>query len=145
MRSRSQARGPLSVWKDGEYVFTCEGGIEAFEFERAVYLECAPGDVQPHHGLMVHASAPNPTDDICTTLTTQYAAAGVFAYTAPVIDTRHRNQVVRGEPPRTARVEAGTIELPPDFTSHCLSHRTPPRPVCSQGSNSVRWAAQSVM
>lgn len=113
----SQARGPLSVWKDGEYVFTCEGDMDASELDRAVYVECAPGDVQAHHGLMVHASAPNPTDNICTTLTIQYAAADAFAYTAPVIDSRHRNQMVRGEPPRTARLEAGTIELPPDFTA----------------------------
>ncbi len=66
---------------------------------------------------MVHASAPNLTAGICTTLTIQYAAADAFAYAPPVIDARHRNQMVRGEPPRTARVEAGTIELPPDFSA----------------------------
>lgn len=27
----------------------------------------------------------------------QYAAADAFAYTAPVIDSRHRNRMVRGE------------------------------------------------
>jgi hypothetical protein len=33
-----------------------------------------------------------------------------------VIDSVHRNAMVRGEPARHARVEAGTVELPPDFS-----------------------------
>jgi hypothetical protein len=45
------------------------------------------------------------------------AAADAFAYTAPVIDSRHRNRMVRGEPARHARVEAGVVELPPDFSA----------------------------
>ena len=113
----SHADGPLSVWRNGIYVFTCEHDMNPADFERAVYLECAPGDVQAHHGLAVHASAPNPTDRLCATLTIQYAAADAFAYTAPVIDSVHRDAMVRGEPSRFARVEAGMIELPPDFSA----------------------------
>ena len=113
----SQALGPLSVWRDGVYVFTCEDGVPQDDFDRAVYVECAPGDIQVHHGLMVHASAPNPTDELCVTLTIQYAAADAFAYTAPVIDSIHRNAIVRGTPSRVARLEAGIVELPPDFSA----------------------------
>ena len=36
---------------------------------------------------------------------------------APVIDSRHRNAMVRGRPVTHARVEAGMIELPPDFSA----------------------------
>jgi hypothetical protein len=43
--------------------------------------------------------------------------SGAFAYTAPVIDSKHRNRMVRGEPSRYARVETGVIELPPDFSA----------------------------
>jgi ectoine hydroxylase-related dioxygenase (phytanoyl-CoA dioxygenase family) len=113
----SHTAGPLSIWRDGVYVFTCEGGIDPADLEQAVFLECGPGDVQAHHGLAVHASAPNPTDALCTTLTIQYAAADAFAYTAPVIDSVHRGAIVRGERSRFARVEAGMIELPPDFSA----------------------------
>ncbi len=113
----SHAGGPLSIWRDGVYVFTCEHDMDPADFDRAVYLECVPGDVQVHHGLAVHASAPNPTEQLCTTLTIQYAAADAFAYTAPVIDSIHRGATVRGEPSRVARVEAGMIELPPDFSA----------------------------
>lgn len=112
----SQEKGPLSIWRDGAYVFTCEHAMEGGDFADAEFVECGPGDVQAHHGLMVHASAPNPTPDLCTTLTIQYAAADAFAYTAPVIDSIHRNRMVRGEPSSVARVEAGVIELPPDFS-----------------------------
>ena len=82
----SHRLGPLSVWKDGQYVFTCEDDMDPGSLGQAVYVECVPGDVQCHHGLAVHASAPNPTDEVCITLTVQYAAADAFAYTAPVID-----------------------------------------------------------
>lgn len=47
----------------------------------------------------------------------QYVAADAFAYSAPVIDSCHRNRMVRGEPVRHARVEQGVIELPPDFSA----------------------------
>lgn len=113
----SHRKGPLSVWQDGAYVFSCEHGIDPGDFDKIVYMECEPGDVLAHHGLAVHASAPNPTPDVAVTLTIQYAAADAFAYTAPVIDSRHRNMMVRGEPSRLARVEAGDIELPPDFSA----------------------------
>src|SRR5690606_32096657 len=81
------------------------------------FMECEPGDVLAHHGLTVHASTPNPSDTLIATLTIQYAAADAFAYTAPVIDSIHRNRMVRGEPSRFARVEAGMIELPQDFAA----------------------------
>lgn len=113
----SHMNGPLSIWQDGTYVFTCEHEVDAQDFDKSVFLECRPGDVQAHHGLAVHASAPNPTDELCVTLTIQYAAADAYAYTAPVIDSVHRNRMVRGEPSRFARVEAGVIELPPDFSA----------------------------
>jgi ectoine hydroxylase-related dioxygenase (phytanoyl-CoA dioxygenase family) len=87
------------------------------ELAQAEYSEVDPGDLVAHHGLSVHASAPNHSDALRTTYIIQYVAADAFAYTAPVIDSRHRNQMVRGEPPRYARVEAGVIELPPDFSA----------------------------
>ncbi len=117
MIPRSHLKGPLSIWQDGAYVFTCEHGLAAEDFDKIVYLECEPCDVLAHQGLAVHASTPNPTSDLVITLTIQYAAADAFAYTAPVIDSRHRNMMVRGEPSRTAPVEAGEIELPPDFSA----------------------------
>ena len=83
----------------------------------AVDSELDPGDLVAHHGLVVHGSAPNLSDALRTTCIIQYAAADALAYTAPVIDSVHRNRMVRGEPPRFARVEAGTIELPPDFSA----------------------------
>lgn len=113
----SHRGGPLSIWRDGEYVFTCEGGMTEADFERVVDAPCAPGDVIAHHGLAVHGSTANPTDELCITLTIQYAAADAFAYTAPVIDSIHRGRMVRGQPARFARLEAGTIELPPDFSA----------------------------
>jgi hypothetical protein len=52
-----------------------------------------------------------------TTYIIQYVAADAFAYTAPVIDSCHRNCMVRGHPARYAKVEQGNIELPPDFSN----------------------------
>ncbi len=73
--------------------------------------------VVAHHGLAVHGSSQNRSDTLRTTYIIQYAAADSFAYTAPVVDSIHRNQMVRGEPATHARVETGIIELPPDFSA----------------------------
>jgi len=91
--------------------------MTADDFAKAEDNELDPGDVVAHHGLVVHGSNPNLSDDIRTTYIMQYAAADAFAYTALVIDSRHRNRMVRCEPARHARVEAGVIELPPDFSA----------------------------
>ena len=113
----SHRRGPLSIWRDGVYVFTCEHAMEPGDIDHAEDVECEPGDIILHHGMTVHGSASNAGDRPAITFTAQYAAADSFAYTAPVIDSRHRNWMVRGEPARQARVEAMTVELPPDFSA----------------------------
>ncbi len=113
----SHRRGPLSIWRDGAYVFTCEHAMAAGDIEAADAVECEPGDIILHHGLTVHGSAPNATGSPAVTFTAQYAAADAFAYTAPVIDSPHRNWMVRGEAAKRARVEAMTVELPPDFSA----------------------------
>lgn len=113
----SHRGGARSHWADGRYVLNCNQSMSDRELATAEDSEVDPGDVVAHHGLVVHGSAPNPSLDIRTTWIIQYAAADAFAYTAPVIDSRHRNRMVRGEPASHARVEAGVIELPPDFSA----------------------------
>ena len=112
----SHQRGPLSTWRDGKYVFTCADSMREEDFASAVDLEAKPGDIIVHHGLAVHGSEPNRTDALAATLTIQYAAADAFAFTAPVIDSIHRNAPVRGEPAHHARLIAGNVELPADFS-----------------------------
>lgn len=112
----SHKRGALSTWRDGRYVFTCEHEMLDGDMSEAVDLEAEPGDIIVHHGLAVHGSEPNPVDTLVATMTIQYAAADAFAFTAPVIDSIHRDQMVRGEPASHARLVAGHVELPPDFS-----------------------------
>jgi ectoine hydroxylase-related dioxygenase (phytanoyl-CoA dioxygenase family) len=112
----SQRRGPLSHWDKGRYTLNCNPSVTGEELARAEYNEAEPGDVLAHHGLVVHGSEANLSPDIRSTLIIQYAAADAMAYTAPVIDSMHRNWMVRGAPPTHARVEAGIVELPPDFS-----------------------------
>ena len=109
--------GARSHWHEGKYLLNCNASMTAEELRRAVYSELDPGDVVAHHGLSLHSSSQNSSDDLRTTYIIQYAAADAFAYTAPVIDSRHRNAMVRGRPATHARVEAGMIELPPDFSA----------------------------
>lgn len=112
----SHKQGPLSHWADGKYALNCNASLTAETQTLAEFDEADPGDVLAHHGLVVHGSESNLSEKIRTTLIIQYAAADAFAYTAPVIDSIHRNGMVRGEPATHARVEAGVIELPPDFS-----------------------------
>jgi ectoine hydroxylase-related dioxygenase (phytanoyl-CoA dioxygenase family) len=113
----SHKQGPRSHWDKGVYRLNCNASMTADDFARAVDNELDVGDVVAHHGLVVHGSSQNDSDSLRTTYIIQYAAADAFAYTAPVIDSRHRNAMVRGEPATHARVEAGLIELPPDFSA----------------------------
>ncbi len=110
-------QGPRSHWDRGRYLLNCNAQTSAEEVARAVPSELEPGDIVAHHGLVVHGSGPNDSDTLRTTWIIQYVAADAYAYTAPVIDSRHRNRMVRGEPARFARLEAGRIELPPDFSA----------------------------
>ena len=110
-------QGPRSHWDSGRYLLNCNAQTMPEEIARAVDSELDPGDIVAHHGLVVHGSAPNLSQTLRTTWIIQYAAADAFAYTAPVIDSIHRNRMVHGEPARFARVEAGSIELPPDFSA----------------------------
>lgn len=110
-------QGPRSHWDGGRYLLSCNAQTTPEEVSRAVDSELDPGDIVAHHGLVVHGSAPNRSETMRTTWIIQYAAADAFAYTAPVIDSIHRNRMVHGEPSRFARVEAGSIELPPDFSA----------------------------
>ena len=114
---RSHRQGPRSHWDGSRYTLNCNPSMTADELRIAVDSELDPGDIVAHHGLVVHGSSPNLSDSMRTTYIIQYAAADAFAYTAPVIDSRHRNRMVRGEPARHARLEAGIVELPPDFSA----------------------------
>jgi ectoine hydroxylase-related dioxygenase (phytanoyl-CoA dioxygenase family) len=114
---RSHRQGPRSHWANGKYMLNCNGSMSDADFAIVEDNELDPGDIVAHHGLAVHGSSANLSGSIRTTYIIQYAAADAFAYTAPVIDSRHRNVMVRGAPARYARVEQGLIELPPDFSA----------------------------
>ena len=113
----SHLQGARSHWDQGRYTLNCNASMTSQELAVAEDSELDPGDIVAHHGLTVHGSSPNRSDSMRTTYIIQYAAADAFAYTAPVIDSRHRNRMVRGEPARFARLEAGMVELPPDFSA----------------------------
>lgn len=113
----SHRQGPRSHWNQGVYKLNCNASMTPDDFARVVDNELDPGDIVAHHGLVVHGSSQNRSDDLRTTYIIQYAAADALAYTAPVIDSCHRNLMVRGEPATHARVETGVIELPPDFSA----------------------------
>ena len=110
-------RGPRSHWHEGKYLLNCNASMTEEDFRQVVDNELDPGDIVAHHGLSLHGSSQNSSDDLRTTYIIQYAAADAFAYTAPVIDSRHRNVMVRGRPATHARVESGMIELPPNFSA----------------------------
>ena len=106
----SHRQGPRSHWDQGRYTLNCNAGMTAADMAQVVDNELDPGDIVVHHGLAVHGSSANLSDAVRTTYIIQYVAADAFAYTAPVIDSRHRNRMVRGEPARHARVEQGVID-----------------------------------
>jgi ectoine hydroxylase-related dioxygenase (phytanoyl-CoA dioxygenase family) len=113
----SHLQGPRSHWANGKYVLNCNTSMMAHDLALIEDSELDPGDIVAHHGLVVHGSSANLSNDTRTTYIIQYVAADAFAYTAPVIDSTHRNRMVRGEASRYARVEQGMIELPPDFSA----------------------------
>lgn len=113
----SHRQGPRSHWDQDRYTLNCNASMTDADMAHVVDNELDPGDIVAHHGLTVHGSSANLSSVVRTTYIIQYVAADAFAYTAPVIDSCHRNRMVRGEPARHARVEQGVIELPPDFSA----------------------------
>lgn len=113
----SHKMGPRSHWENDVYKLNCNHAMTSEDFSTVVDNELDLGDVVAHHGLAVHGSSQNRSDNLRTTYIIQYAAADSFAYTAPVVDSIHRSKMVRGVPATHARVEAGVIELPPDFSA----------------------------
>jgi hypothetical protein len=113
----SHRQGPRSHWDQGRYTLNCNASMTAADMAQVVDNELEPGDIVAHHGLAVHGSSANLSDAVRTTYIVQYESADEYDSTEPVIDSRHRNHMVRGEPARHARVEQGVIELPPDFSA----------------------------
>lgn len=102
---------------DGSWI----GAIEAHRFgsdelERAVEITGPPGTVSVHHGLTVHASAPNHSDVGRPVLVITYAAADAIPYTAPPYLSSHYGELVRGVEPGVAHHEELVLTLPPDWT-----------------------------
>lgn len=79
-------------------------------------MELRAGDVSIHHCIAVHGSSRNTSPKQRRLLINQYAAADAMALTYNTSTTQYDGHIVAGEPSRFARMEAGLVLLPPDFS-----------------------------
>jgi hypothetical protein len=125
--------GPRGHRHEGKYLLNCNASMTEEDFRQVVENELDPGDIVAHHGLSLHGSSQNRSDELRTTYIIQYAAADAFAYTAPVIDSRHRNAMVRGKP---ATMRASRLER-----SNCRPTSAPAIPASTRCRRPTRCRA----
>ncbi len=74
------------------------------------------GSVTVHNYRTVHGSKPNNSDRARPLLLYVLSAADAMTYTPQPLPSRYEEQILRGEPARTAHHEPGRYRLPPDWS-----------------------------
>lgn len=111
----SHREGQKSLWQDG--VFT--GEVDA-QTARAARAQARPvtgrqGSVCLMHTKLLHGSEPNQSRSARALYICVYSAADAIPLTRSPLPNRFEGRVVRGRASRFARIDPGTVELPPSY------------------------------
>jgi ectoine hydroxylase-related dioxygenase (phytanoyl-CoA dioxygenase family) len=90
--------------------------LTAIDTEAAEYLPGPAGSVTLHHYRAVHGSKPNHSPRGRPLLLNVVSAADALPYTFNPLKSRYAQHIIRGEAARSAHIEGGRRELPPDWS-----------------------------
>lgn len=79
-------------------------------------MELRAGDMSIHHCVTIHGSSHNTSPNRRRLLINQYAAADAYPLTANSSATEFDGYIVAGERAKFARLDAGTVLMPPDHS-----------------------------
>jgi ectoine hydroxylase len=111
-------RGPIHTHYDAAGRFV--GSMQAADVARLdrgdhVLLALPAGSIHIHHYRLIHWSAPNTSASERRLLINAYSAADAVDQGPDLTGSSLVGTIVRGQPARTVRREAGEMPLPPDF------------------------------
>ena len=90
--------------------------VARFDPREARLLALPAGSIHIHHYRLIHWSAPNTSPGDRRLLINSYSAADAIPLVPDSTHSPLYGAVVRGQPARTVRRQAGEIRLPPDFS-----------------------------
>ena len=104
-----------SHFEDGRFVGATPAALDADFLARSEPIVGRAGDACFMHTWCVHGSEANRSDAPRRLLICDYAAADARPLMAPQMASDHSGRVVRGRATRVVRLEAGLLELPPNY------------------------------
>ncbi len=105
-------RERYSHYQDDRFIGTTAPEHDADFARRAEAVTGEPGDVCFMHTWCVHGSGNNRAATPRRLLICDYVAADAVPLTPTMVPSVHTGRIVRGRPSRTARLRAGSVELP---------------------------------
>ena len=125
-----EAQGPLGVIPEshkgplfdqfndkGQWVgCIAERDLARVDVAKAAYLEGPAGSLTLHNCRTIHGSKPNNSSDGRPLLLVTYSSADALPYTFNPLQSRYREQIVRGKPARWAHHDPRPCLLPPDWS-----------------------------
>ena len=111
----SHREGQKSLWQGGVFTGKVDEETTRAAISRAQPIIGRAGSICLMHTMLLHGSEPNRSQSARTLYICVYSAADAVPLSRSPLPNRFEGRVVRGNPSRFARIDPGTVELPPDY------------------------------
>ncbi len=111
----SHREGQKSLWRGDVFTGKVDEETARQAKARSRAVTGRAGSVCLMHTKLLHGSEPNRSDGARALFICVYSAADAMPLTRSPLPNRFEGRIVRGNASRFARVDPGTVELPPDY------------------------------
>ena len=111
----SHREGQKSLWRGGVFAGKVDDETAKAARARSRSITGRAGSVCLMHTKLLHGSEPNRSAGARALYICVYSAADAVPLARSPLPNRFEGRVVRGKASRVARVDPGTVELPPDY------------------------------
>lgn len=111
----SHREGQKSLWQDGVFTGKVDEATTRAAISRARPITGRMGSVCLMHTKLLHGSEPNQSQSARALFICVYSASDAVPLTASPLPNRFEGHVVRGRASRFARIDPGSVELPPAY------------------------------
>ncbi len=111
----SHREGQKSLWRGDVFTGKVDEETAAQAKARSRSVTGRLGSVCLMHTKLLHGSEPNRSASARALYICVYSAADAMPLARSPLPNRFEGRIVRGKPTRVARVDSGSVELPPDY------------------------------
>lgn len=111
----SHREGQMSLWRGDVFAGKVNEGTARSAVDRARPVTGRAGSVCLMHTKLLHGSEPNRSTGARALYICVYSAADALPLTRSPLPNRFEGRIVRGNASRFARIDPGTVELPPGY------------------------------